>query len=96
MKTFTTNAVLATLIGLSWAAAAQGAERTVTLEVEGMTCVTCPYMVEQSLKGVDGVVDASASMETGTAEVTFDDKRAEVEALTSATANAGFPSRVHE
>ena len=96
MKTFTTNAVLATIIGLSWAAAAHGAERTVTLKVEGMTCVTCPYMVEQSLKRVDGVVDASASMVTRTAEVQFDDERADIETLTSATANAGFPAVVQE
>ncbi len=96
MKMSTIKSAIAMVIGLSSGAMAHGAERTVTLDVEGMTCVTCPYMVEQSLEQVDGVVDASASMESSTAEVTFDDDRADIEALTSATTNAGFPSSVRE
>lgn len=96
MKMSTINNALAMVACLSWVGMAQGVERTVTLSVEGMTCVSCPYVVEQSLKRVDGVVEARASMETDTAEVTFDDDRVGVEALTSATANAGFPSSVLE
>ncbi|MDN3519266.1 cation transporter [Aquisalimonas lutea] len=94
MKTSAINAALVVIIGLSWAGMAQGVERTVALSVDGMTCVSCPYMVEQSLKRLDGVVDARASMGTDAAEVTFDDDRVSVEALASATANAGFPSSV--
>lgn len=96
MKTSAITAAMAIFVGLSWAGMAQALARTITLSVEGMTCVSCPYMVEQSLKRVEGVLDVRASMESDTAEVTFDDASVGIETLTSATVDAGFPSRVKE
>ena len=69
-------------------------EQTVTLKVEGMTCMSCPYQVKSALKGVEGVLKADATLETREASVTFDDTLTNVEALTQATANAGFPSEL--
>ncbi|ORE97021.1 MULTISPECIES: cation transporter [Aurantimonadaceae] len=69
------------------------AERTVTLAVDNMTCVTCPYIVEQALSAVPGVTDVEVSFESATAVVTFDDAAADPAALMAATTNAGFPSR---
>jgi mercuric ion binding protein len=57
-----------------------------------MSCVTCPYQVKSALKRVEGVITASASLETKEAEVTFDDIVTNIVALTEATANVGFPS----
>jgi len=68
------------------------AEKTVILKVEGMTCQSCPYQVKSALKGVEGVITASASLETREAEVTFEDAVTDIAALTQATTNAGFPS----
>jgi mercuric ion binding protein len=68
------------------------AEQTIKLEVEGMTCQSCPYQVKSALKRVEGVISASASLETREAEVTFDDAVTNIAALTQATTNAGFPS----
>lgn len=65
---------------------AYAASKTVTLSVPGMTCVTCPIAVKKSLSRVD------VSFKDRQATVTFDDARATVEALTRATADAGFPS----
>ena len=68
------------------------AEQTVILKVDGMTCQSCPYQVKGALKRVEGVITASASLETREAEVTFDDAITNIAALTQATTNAGFPS----
>jgi mercuric ion binding protein len=44
------------------------------------------------LDKIPGVIAASADYETRTAKVTFDPAQTDVEALTEATANAGYPS----
>ncbi len=72
----------------------QADQKTVTLQVAGMSCITCPYQVQSALKRVNGVVSASASLATKEAIVTFDDALTDIENLTQATANAGFPSRL--
>jgi len=81
---------LATLIVLPMTASAE--QKTVKLKVNGMSCITCPYQVKSALKRVEGVITASASLETKEAEVTFDDAVTNIAALTEATTNAGFPS----
>jgi mercuric ion binding protein len=65
--------------------------KTVTLDVK-MFCGSCPYIVRKSLETVPGVAEAKADYDTQTATVTFDPQKTNVQALTEATANAGFPS----
>ena len=77
------------LIALSSAFAA---EKTVTLAVQHMTCAACPRTVKASLQAVPGVTNVVVSAEDKTAVVTFDDSKAEVNALVKATTNAGYPS----
>ena len=91
MKALLRTAILAAALLASGAALA--AERTVTLAVDNMTCPTCPYIVKESLKAVQGVTDVEVSFETKTATVTFDDSKTDVSALTEATSEAGYPSR---
>ena len=86
------SAVLA-MIALS-GAVASAAERTVTLAVENMYCDACPYIVKQSLARVPGVEKVVVSFEQKTATVTYDDQKTAPDALTSATTQAGYPSRV--
>lgn len=71
-------------------------EQTATLTVNGMTCASCPYIVKQSLADVDGVMDVKVSLADKSAVVTFDDTKTEVDALTLATTNVGFPSTLKE
>lgn len=78
------------------AGAAGAAERTVTLELEGMTCASCPYIVDRALERVEGVADARVSYEKRTAVVRFDDTRTSADALTRATAAAGYPSELRK
>lgn len=73
---------------------ALSAQRSVTLAVDGMTCASCPYIVKQTLAGVPGVSDVTVSFKKKTAVVAFDDGKTNVSALTAATSDAGFPSRL--
>ena len=68
------------------------AEKTITLAVQHMTCAACPRTVKASLQAVPGVTNVVVSAEDKTAVVTFDDSKAEVDALVKATTNAGYPS----
>ena len=85
-------ASLALIIGVLAASAAFAAEKTVTLAVQHMTCAACPRTVKASLQAVPGVTNVAVSAEDKTAVVTFDDSKAQVDALVKATTNAGYPS----
>lgn len=92
MKKILTAIVLAAGFSSSvWAAS-----QTVTLLVPGMTCSSCPITVKHALNKVEGVSGAQVSFATKQATVTFDDKLTDVEALTTATTNAGYPSELKE
>jgi len=67
-------------------------EKTVTLAVENMYCAACPHTVKASLQAVPGVTKAVVSYKDKTAVVTYDDTMADVNALTTATTDAGYPS----
>lgn len=73
-------------------AAEKDSVKTVTLAVKNMTCRMCPITIRKSLKKVDGVISASADLDTKTATVSFDPRKTNVEALIAATTNAGYPS----
>jgi len=81
------------IIALSGSVASAG-ERTVTLAVENMYCDACPYIVKQSLAKIPGVEKVVVSFEQKTATVTYDDQKTAPDALTSATTQAGYPSKL--
>jgi mercuric ion binding protein len=74
-------------------AAAAEPPRTVILEVQNMTCATCPLTVQQVLKRQPGVVDAKAEMKTATARVSFDPAKNTPERLARAVTEAGYPAK---
>ena len=74
------------------AAAFAGAPRTVTLQVQNMTCETCPIVVRKALQRVPGVTSANVDFALKTTTVTFDPDQVKPATLTQATTNAGFPS----
>ncbi|GAB4356057.1 MAG: mercury resistance system periplasmic binding protein MerP [Methylohalobius crimeensis] len=75
---------------------AVAAIQTITLAVPGMTCAACPITVNQALSRVEGVSKVKVSFEKRQAVVAFDDAKTDVETLTRATANVGYPSSVME
>lgn len=70
--------------------------RTVTLDVTKMDCAVCPITVRKALEKVPGVETAKVDFKTKRAVVAFDPGKTSPEALTRATADAGFPSSVKQ
>ena len=73
-----------------------GELKTITLDVEKMTCNMCPVTVKKALRKIDGVTEVVAKYEgngNGWAKVTYDPSKASVDELTFATEEAGYPSR---
>lgn len=79
----------ATLSAPAWAAT-----KTVVLWVSGMTCAACPITVKKALNKIAGVEKVDISFERREAAVTFDDAKTNVDALTKATKDAGYPSTI--
>ena len=96
IKTLLSALILVSVSILSVIPVAEAAQpielQTVTLSVENMTCSMCPITVRKSLEKVPGVVDVRADYETRTATVTYDPSKSDIQALTEATTNAGYPS----
>lgn len=86
---------IATLAALPLAALA-GKAKTVTLDVQNMTCGTCPITVKKSLEKVAGVSMVKVDYDTKTATVTYDPDKSQPQALTTATKNAGYPSTLRK
>ena len=74
-------------------AAAAEPPRIVILDVQNMTCATCPLTVQQVLKKQPGVVEAKAEMKTATARVRFDPAKNTAERLARAVTEAGYPAK---
>lgn len=89
MKKLFTFIVLAAVAAPVWAQT-----QTVRLSVPGMTCGACPITVRTALRRVSGVEKIDIDEGEKLVTVTFDDRKTTVDALTQATANAGYPSAV--
>ncbi|WP_127476482.1 mercury resistance system periplasmic binding protein MerP [Sulfurivermis fontis] len=87
MKKLFAYVALAAVISPVWAAT-----QTVTLSVPGMTCAACPITVKKALSRVDGVSKVEVTFEKREAVVTFDDAKTNIQKLTKATEDAGYPS----
>jgi len=69
-------------------------ELTVSLSVPGMTCASCPYVVQSAINGVEGVRTVAADADTRTAQVVFEDAVTSVDSILAAAKNAGYPASV--
>jgi len=91
MKTTLLAAALVLPLALS-SGATWAAERTVTLDIQNMTCALCPITVSTAIKGVDGVRTVNVNFEAKTATVVFDDAVSNVDTVAQASTNAGYPA----
>jgi mercuric ion binding protein len=82
------------LLGVVLPAVAADPPRTVTLDVQNMTCASCPLTVRQVLKRQQGVIDAKVDLRGASAEVTFDPAKIRAKQLAKVVSEAGFPSAV--
>ena len=79
-------------VGIAASSAVMAADRTITLAVSNMDCAACPSIVKGSLEAVPGVAKVAVSFKDKTATVVYDDAKADVNQLTTATTKAGYPS----
>ena len=83
---------LALVVSAGLSTLAMASVQTVTLDVPGMTCASCPITVKKALTKVAGVQQVKTSFEKKEAVVMFDDSKTSVGKLNMATADAGFPT----
>jgi mercuric ion binding protein len=82
------------LIGFMTPVPVFAAEQTVTFSVPGMTCASCPFIVESAMSAVEGVITVNADSDTRTALVIFDDAIATIDAISAASVSAGYEATV--
>jgi mercuric ion binding protein len=73
----------------------QNSSRSVTLDMQNMTCALCKFTIKKALQGVEGVQTVSVDADAKTADVTFDPQKTGIDALIKATTDAGYPATVH-
>lgn len=61
-----------------------------TIDVVGMTCGHCKASVEGALNNLDGVSEASVSLEDNNVEVNYDDTVTDRAKMTEAIENQGY------
>lgn len=91
MKELFASLALAAVVAPAWAAT-----RTVTLSVPSMHCELCPVTVKHALSAVSGVSKVEVNLEKRDVAVTFDDTKTSAQALSRATADAGYPSTIRK
>ena len=85
-------ALAAFAVGIITSPTVMAADKTITLAVSNMDCAACPSIVKGSLEAVPGVTKVAVSYKDKTATIIYDDAKADVNQLTSATTRAAYPS----
>ncbi len=93
MNKILTGALAASFIFAASAVSAAIVE--VKLTVYGMTCPSCPLIVQGAISAVDGVQTVTVSLEQQSAVVVYDDAVTTIDAILQATADYGYPSEVY-
>ncbi len=83
-----------TAAGASTASAALPAGTQGSLDVTGMHCGACADKVKNALLKVDGVRGATVDHASGKAQISFDDKKTNLDALVKAVNTTGFQAKV--
>ena len=65
-------------------------ERKITVSVGGMTCAACVRRVENALKEVEGIIDASVNLATGRATIIHEAKWDGIKALKKVITEQGY------
>jgi copper chaperone len=68
--------------------------KTTRLQVSGMTCGHCQSAVEKALQNQPGVRNATVHLDSGAAEVEYDEKAVAVEQLLAAVKEEGYSATI--
>ena len=85
---------LVVLAALAVSSGAIAAVQTVTLDVPGITCSSCPITVKKALMKVDGVRQVKTDSDKRDPVVTFDNPKTCAAKLSIASGVAGYPVTV--
>jgi copper chaperone CopZ len=64
--------------------------KTLTLQVEGMTCTGCEATIENKIKGLQGVSKVKADHKKGLTQIEFDSSKVEKPAFIDAIKSTGY------
>jgi copper chaperone CopZ len=70
------------------------AMKTTRLKVTGMTCGHCVATVEKTLRNQNGVRNATVHLESGAAEVEYEERSVVPEQLVAAVRQSGYEAEV--
>jgi P-type Cu+ transporter len=65
-----------------------------TFPIVGMHCASCVFVIEESLKKLEGVEKANVNLATSKATVTFDDTKVSEKQLAQAVADVGYKAMI--
>jgi len=71
-----------------------GQFKTITLQVEGMTCVHCVMHVQKALTSLSGVKSAKVDLKSKKAEVNYDPNKVNEKQMMDAVDAAGYKATV--
>ena len=63
---------------------------SVTLNIEGMTCLSCEKRIEKALRGKKGITGANVSFTSGTAKITFNERLISLEKIIDTIQQLGY------
>ena len=66
--------------------------KSVSITIDGMSCASCVARVENTIKTIPGVTDASVNLATETAEVTYVEGVVQPAAVAATLTDSGYPS----
>jgi len=68
--------------------------KSVTLKIEGMTCITCPPAVKKAISRIEGVRSVEVSLRKGVAYVQYEEGKTTVEEMIKAVEQIGYKARL--
>ena len=69
------------------------AKTKTTLKIDGMSCEHCVKTVTKALEDLDGVKKAQVNLKRGSAKVTYDSDKVNVDKLIEAVVEAGYEAK---
>ncbi len=70
--------------------------KEIEFKIEGMTCASCAQTIEDSLEGLDGVLEYNVNLATEKGTVAYDSERIEVNDVIKAVEDAGYSVLIQE
>lgn len=71
----------------------KGGEREVSLQIDGMHCAACAWLIENSLRRLSGITDVQVNPGSGRAELRYDSTRLALSHLLATINTLGFEPR---